>query len=137
MSTNFCLNLPVSDLPRSRQFYEALGYRIKPEFSGDQCALLVISDALAVMLTTREFFQSLIPSRAVSATREQAGAIFCLSLDSRGEVDTLVDSAIKAGGRSLHEAEDHGFMYERNFEDPDGHLWQVVHMNTGAAANAA
>jgi predicted lactoylglutathione lyase len=25
---------------------------------------------------------------------------------------------------------DHGFMYEHAFEDPDGHIWELVHMRS-------
>lgn len=137
MSTQICLHLPVADLPRSKQFYEALGFQLNPQFSGEQCAMLTVSETISLMLSARAFFNSFIPSRSLSDPRSQAAAIFCLSLDSRAAVDTLVDKALAAGVSSLHDPEDHGFMYERNFEDPDGHLWQVLHMDASAAPPAA
>ena len=42
------------------------------------------------------------------------------------------DKALAAGGRAPREAQDHGFMYERAFEDPDGHIWEIFWMNTQA-----
>ncbi len=47
-------------------------------------------------------------------------------------MDKLADAAIAAGGRQPREPQDHGFMYQRSFEDPDGHLWEVVYMDMAA-----
>lgn len=35
-----------------------------------------------------------------------------------------------AGGRPIKEPQDHGFMYYRSFEDPDGHIWELLHMRS-------
>jgi predicted lactoylglutathione lyase len=32
--------------------------------------------------------------------------------------------------------QDHGFMYGRSFEDPDGHIWEVMWMDLEAAQKA-
>ena len=53
--------------------------------------------------------------------------------DSKEVVNEIVDKALTAGGRAPSEAQDHGFMYERAFEDPDGHIWEIFWMNTQAA----
>ena len=37
--------------------------------------------------------------------------------------------ALAAGGKEPGEARDYGFMYQRSFQDPDGHQWEVVHMD--------
>ena len=55
--------------------------------------------------------------------------LLCLSVASRSEVDAMVAKALSAGGREPMEAKDYGFMYQRGFEDLDGHLWEVVHMD--------
>lgn len=49
---------------------------------------------------------------------------------SLGEVDDLVARATAAGGRPIKEPQDHGFMYYRSFEDPDGHIWELLHMRS-------
>jgi predicted lactoylglutathione lyase len=45
----------------------------------------------------------------------------------------LVDRAIVAGGTAGN-TEDHGFMYGRSYDDPDGHSWQIFWMDPAAAA---
>ena len=40
-------------------------------------------------------------------------------------------------GRDVPEAAvDHGFMYQHGFEDPDGHLWEVMAMDADALSAA-
>jgi predicted lactoylglutathione lyase len=42
-------------------------------------------------------------------------------------------AAVAAGGKSLHEPEDLGFMYSRAFEDPDGNGFGPVWFSPDAA----
>jgi predicted lactoylglutathione lyase len=77
------------------------------------------------MLMTEALFTSLINKPAVRA-REANVVIICLSCESREEVDSLIARATAAGARIPHPPEDHGFMYDQGFEDPDGHLWNLV-----------
>ena len=64
-------------------------------------------------------------------------ALLCLSLDSRQGVDAIVEKAVLAGGKAdPGPKQDYGFMYGRSFEDPDGHIWEVMWMDVEAAANA-
>jgi predicted lactoylglutathione lyase len=35
--------------------------------------------------------------------------------------------------RQIHVKQDHGFMDERAFDDPDGHTWEVFWMDPNAA----
>jgi predicted lactoylglutathione lyase len=51
------VNLPVKDLPRSRAFFEALGYGFNPEFSNSEGACCVISEHIYAMLLTEPFFK--------------------------------------------------------------------------------
>ena len=55
-------------------------------------------------------------------------ALLCLSCDSREAADSLVAKAVAAGGRTPRPAQDHGFMYGHGYDDPDGHLWELVYM---------
>ena len=55
-----------------------------------------------------------------------------VSADSREGVDELVDQALAAGGSAANEPIEMGFMYGRSFNDPDGHLWEVVWMDPAA-----
>ena len=129
MSTQIFVNLPVADLPRSKTFFESLGYHFNPQFTNEQGACLVIAENIYAMLLTHEFFQGFVPNKTISDARAQAEVILALSADSREAVDTLVDKALKAGATKLRETEDHGFMYARSFQDLDSHLWEVVYMD--------
>jgi predicted lactoylglutathione lyase len=48
---------------------------------------------------------------------------------SLGEVDDLVARATATGGKPIV-PQDHGFMYYRSVEDPDGHIWELLHMRS-------
>jgi len=52
-----------------------------------------------------------------------------LSSPSRPAVDATLERVLAAGGSEPTPARDYGFMYQRSFEDLDGHLWEVAHMD--------
>ena len=129
MSTQIFVNLAVTDLPRSIAFFEALGWKVNPQFTNEQGACVVISDTVHAMLLTRDFFQTFIPGKALCEPRTHLETITCLSADSQAEVNRLVDAAVAAGATIPREPQDMGFMYSRSFDDLDGHQWEVVHMD--------
>ena len=126
------ITLPVTDMARSRAFYEALGFTINPKFSSETSACVVVSDTIYFMLATHEQFRAHSPKPLILPT-QGATCLFALSCDSRAEVDAITEAAIKAGGRSLHDPEDLGFMYSRAFEDPDGNGFGPFWMDPAAA----
>lgn len=123
------VNLPVKDLERSKQFFASLGFGFDPQFTDQNAACMVVEkDAIHVMLLTEPFFKTFIPSRAIADAKNSTEVLVCLSCSSDQEVKDLVAKASKAGGKPAREPKDHGFMYEHAFEDPDGHMWELVHM---------
>jgi predicted lactoylglutathione lyase len=122
-----CLNVPVADLPKSMAFFKALGFSHNPQFTGNTAAMIVISDTISVMLTTHAKFREFTP-KAVCDTTKAVEALFCLSCESREEVDDLVAKALAAGGSTYDKPEDFGFMYSHSFVDPDGHGWGLFYM---------
>ncbi|NCT70615.1 MAG: VOC family protein [Xanthomonadaceae bacterium] len=131
MTTQIFVNLPVRDLDRSKAFFTALGYANNPQFTDENAACIVISDTIYVMLLVEPFFQG-FTRKTICDARTHTEAILCLSAESRAGVDALADKAIAAGGSETLEAKDYGFMYQRSFQDPDGHQWEVVHMDDAA-----
>lgn len=126
MKKQIIFNLAVKDLDKSKAFFSALGFRFKPEFSGENAAFMVIvDDCIYAMLMTEAFFQSFI-DKPLAQAKEANEVIICLSCESPDEVDSLIAKAVAAGGRTPHPPEDHGFMYDQGFEDLDGHLWNLV-----------
>ena len=128
MNKQIFLNVPVADLPKSMAFFKALGYSHNPQFTGDTAACVVISEAISVMLLTHAKFREFTP-KAICDTTQAVEVLFCLSCESRQEVDDLVAKAIAAGGATYDKAEDFGFMYTHSFVDPDGHGWGLIHMS--------
>lgn len=132
MSKMIFVNLPVADLPKSMTFYEALGFTNNPQFTNDQAACMVWSDAIYVMLLTHDFWKT-FTDRAIPDAHESAQVFLCLSHDSRESVDAIVAKAGAAGGKAEPTpTQDHGFMYGSSFEDPDGHIWENVYMDMAA-----
>ncbi|MGQ0719865.1 MAG: VOC family protein [Pseudonocardiales bacterium] len=80
------------------------------------------------MLLTEPFFKTFTSKDVVDATKSTE-VILALGVDSRQRVDELVDSALAAGGKPGSFSNDEDFMYGRSFQDPDGHLWEVLYMD--------
>lgn len=136
MTKMIFVNLPVADLVRSQSFYEAVGFTNNPQFSNDQASAMVWSDAIHVMLLTHEFWKT-FTSKTIPDAATTAQVLLCLSLGSRDEIDRLVEIARAAGGKiDPTPAQDMAFMYGRSFEDPDGHIWEIMWMDAGAFASA-
>lgn len=132
MSKMIFVNLPVTDLPRSMAFYEAVGFTNNPQFTNEQAAAMAWSDEIVVMLLTHDFWKT-FTDRAIPDARRSAQVFLCLSHDSRDEVDAIVARATGAGGKGEPTpTQDHGFMYGSSFEDPDGHIWENVYMDMNA-----
>lgn len=122
------VNIVVHDLPRSRTFFEGLGMTFNAQFSNEEAACMVVSDAAFFMLHTppsMRRFSSLPPADP----RTHVSDIYAFSVGSREEVDTIADRALATGGAPNNPPMDHGFMYLRSFLDPDGHPWEVLWMN--------
>ena len=131
MPTQIYLNLPVKDLDRSVGFFRQLGYSFDPKFTDDNATCMIVGENIFVMLLVEKFFQT-FTSKAIADASRTTEAIVCLSADSRVAVDLLADKALAAGGTPSGELQDHGWMYGRSFQDLDGHLWEVVHMDLTA-----
>lgn len=132
MPTEMFVNLPTSDLDRAKAFYTGLGWEINAQFTDENAACVIIDERLYLMILTREYFATFTDKTIVDpATAAQVQV--ALSRDSREEVDALVEKAIAAGGREHGKAQDYGFMYSRDFEDPDGNIFGALWMNPVAA----
>ena len=131
MATSIFVNLPVKNLDKTKEFFSTLGYTFNKQFTDEKGACLVISENIYAMLITEPFFKSFIPNNEISDTSKTKEVFLALSTDSKQQVDDLTSKAIAAGGKKFRDAEDHGFMYARSFEDLDGHVWEVFWMDPG------
>ena len=132
------INLPVTDLDRSISFYEAVGGRKEPKFSNDRAAMIVLSDTISVMLLTHDFY-STFTGKPIADAHGSSQVLLALSVDSIADVDATIDKAGAAGGiKDPGPKQDMGgLMYERSFEDPDGHHWEILWMDAEAAEQGA
>ena len=128
------VNLPVKNLPRSRAFFEALGYHFNPEFSNSEGACCVISEHIYAMLLTEPFFKT-FTKKQIADANQSIETLISLSCTSREQVDEIVAKAVAAGGVA-DVKQDYGFMYSHGFHDLDGHGWGLVYMVPGATPNA-
>jgi len=130
------INLPVGDLARATAFYQAVGASKNPQFSDDTASCMVFSDTIHAMLLTHDKFRQFTPKK-ISDAKTTSEVLICISAESREAVDDVVSKAAGAGGTTdPSPKQDYGFMYGRSFEDPDGHIWEVMWMDAEAASKA-
>jgi predicted lactoylglutathione lyase len=125
------VNLAVKNLDASMKFFRTLGFEFDQQFTNEMGACLVIEQNIHAMLLTEAFFKT-FTSRTLCDTKQSIEVLLALSCDSRAEVDAIAEKAVAAGGRLPRPTADHGFMYERAFEDLDGHVWELVYMDMAA-----
>jgi len=122
------VNIPVSDLQRSIRFFEALGFTFNQQFTDATATCMLVGEDAYFMLLTKERFAG-FSKRPVGDPRRETSALFALSVNSREEVDAMVNKAVTAGGSHAVDPQDHGFMYGWSFYDLDGHHWEVFWMD--------
>jgi predicted lactoylglutathione lyase len=127
MSRTIFVNLPVNDLTKAIDFFGTLGFELDRFSSGPDTARVIVGDAGSVMLHGHSAFQGYTHSD-VTDTSTSREVIVGVSVDSRSEVDDLVDKAVAAGGEDLGSS-DQGVMYMRGFRDLDGHQWSLLHID--------
>jgi catechol 2,3-dioxygenase-like lactoylglutathione lyase family enzyme len=117
------ITLGVRDLARSRQFYEALGWR-HADRSGDDVYFFQ-AGGMVVALWSRE---ELAADSTVTDAGGWGGITLAYNTRSAEEVDAVLAEAASAGatiGRTGAETAWGG--YSGIFIDPDGHPWEVAH----------
>ena len=120
------VTLGVRDVPRSTEFYQALGFELSSasvpgevSFFGTPGAILAVwgHDALAA--------DAGVGSGSAPAYR---GVAVAINVESPAAVDELVRRAEAAGARVTQPAhETYWGGYDAYFADLDGHLWEVAH----------
>ncbi|BDZ54241.1 VOC family protein [Agromyces marinus] len=131
MTTSIFVNLPTTDLDRSKAFYEALGYAINPMFTDENAACVVLDENVYFMVLTRDYLGTFTDKQIIDP-KSQAQALIALTCDSREAVDAIVATGLAAGGSEPRPANDLGFMYTRDLEDPDGNILEFLFMEAAA-----
>jgi len=132
MSKMIFVNLPVRDLKASTAFYKALGGTLNPQFSGEQASCMMLSDMIFVMLLTHEHYRQ-FTKRPIGDAKRESQALIALSAESRDAVNATLEKTAAAGGRAdPNPPQDHGFMFGRSVEDPDGNVLEIFWMDPAA-----
>lgn len=125
------VNIPVTDLQRSIDFFEALGFTFNTQFTDATATCMLVGEDAYFMLLVRDRFRD-FSKRPVGDPAKETNALYAVSVNSRIEVDEMVEKALAAGGFRAGDVQDHGFMYQSSFYDPDGHHWEVFWMDPSA-----
>ena len=117
------VTLGVSDLPRSRAFYEALGWTTGA--APDDDVVFFQSGGMVVALWDRS---QLAEDSGVTDTGGWGGVTLAHNVGSPDEVDAVVAEAERAGAKIARAgAPTFWGGYSGLFIDPDGHPWEVAH----------
>ena len=130
--TKVFVNLPTTDLERAKAFYTALGCEINPAFTDENAACVVWSDDIYFMVLKREFFAT-FTDKPIADPHAVAQVSVTFSHDSREDVDAIIEKGLAAGGVEPKPAQDYGFMYSRDIDDPDGNSLGFLYMVPEAA----
>ena len=89
---------------------------------------MIIGENIFAMLLVEKFFKTFI-KKEIADAKKTTEVLLAIAVDNRKEVDEMMKKVLAAGGKEPREAQDHGWMYVRDFEDLDGHIWEVFFMD--------
>ncbi|WP_330443637.1 VOC family protein [Flavobacterium sp. C4GT6] len=125
------INLPVKDLNRSIEFFTKVGFTFNPQFTDENATCMIIGENMFAMLLTEKYFSTFI-TKPIADAKKATEVITALSVSSHEEVESIIEKAFAAGGKQYKDPIDYGWMYNRNFEDLDGHQWEIFYMDMSA-----
>lgn len=128
MAKQIFVNLPVKDLQRSIAFFTKLGFSFNPQFTDDHATCMIIGENIFAMLLVEGRFRD-FTKKEISDAHKATEVLLALDVDSRKDVDSMVNAAVEAGGSIYMQPQDHGWMYQRSFADLDGHQWEILYMD--------
>lgn len=131
MATKIFVNLPVKDLKKSINFFTQLGFNFNPQFTNEQSTCMVIGENIFAMLLVEDRFKD-FTKKPISDAKKSTEVLLALDAASREDVDRMIKNAVKAGGSTYSDPQDHGWMYGHSFADLDGHQWEILYMDESA-----
>jgi predicted lactoylglutathione lyase len=128
------ITLAVADLERAMAFYRRLGLKstgiIGAEWTDEASgangavAMFELAGGLLLNLYPRA---DLAKDASIPAGPAQSGEFSLAQLvQSREEVDTLLETAASAGAAVTPGRDRPWGIYSGYFRDPDGHLWEII-----------
>lgn len=127
------VNMISRDLKVSQQFYEALGFKVNPDFSTENGLCIVVSDTIYLMVLLPEFFTSFTKDyRELTDPLTHINQMNSISVSSKDEVDRLIENGCNNKGKVVGNTQDLGYMYSRDLQDPYGNIIGFFWMNQDA-----
>jgi uncharacterized protein len=120
------ITLGVSDLERSKTFYEGLGWDVVSSSVPDVIAWFRTADTYLGL----HGFEALAEDAHLPATSREGfgGVTLAINLESDEAVTAALESALAAGASLLKAPEQAVFGgLSAYFSDPDGYPWEVAH----------
>ena len=118
------LTLGVTDLAKSRKFYDTLGWRIAEDKNSDAIVAYNLQQMTLALYPRKDLAED------ATITMEHTGySNFALAynVNSEAEVDSVLQEAEKAGGAITKPAQKAFWGgYSGYFSDPDKFLWEVA-----------
>jgi predicted lactoylglutathione lyase len=120
------VTLGVTDLTRSTEFYQALGWPLSTSSVPGQVSFFRTAGGLLALYGVDDLAAD--ARMPAGPTNQFRGVALAINLDGPDDVDAALSAAVAAGGTLLapaHKADRGG--YSGYFADPDGHAWEVAH----------
>lgn len=119
------LNLPVVNLEASEDFYQQIGFEIKKsdEMMDKMRGIATLDNTVIMLIETKQFKKV---SRLSKIGNNEA--LISLSLNTKAEVDQLLDLVESANGTVIERGTMHEGFYGGLFSDIDGHLYNIITM---------
>lgn len=118
------VNLPVKNIQKTKEFWTNLGFSVNEQISDDRAVCIIMNNTISIMFLTEEFFETFSERPVPKGDTTQV--LVAIGLESREEVDQVVNAAVANGATQHEEAQDHGWMYQNSFWDINGHGWNVI-----------
>ncbi|MBL1223643.1 VOC family protein [Enterococcus sp. BWR-S5] len=130
MATMVFVNFPVTDVQRSTEFYQALGFVQNKDFSNEQTSSMVWDDNFWIMLLDHDFYKQFIKDKKIADTKTTSSVLTAFSMESADAVKKFAEIAKLNGGDYFHI--DMGIpeeqMYGLEVQDPDGNTLEPTWM---------
>lgn len=118
------INLPIKDVEKTKNFWTKLGFSLNEQITDENAVCVILSDNINVMFLTEAYFETFSERPVPKGDTTQV--LVAIGLNSREEVDTIVNTALENGAYQHEEPQDHGWMYQNSFWDINGHGWNVI-----------
>lgn len=128
MKRQILINLPVSNLERSKLFFEELGLVFNKELTDENATCFNIDDNIIIALLPANHFKDAINNNEVVDATKSNEVLLSIGMESNESVDNMYFKAISAKAKEIGKPTDFGSIYGATFADLDGHQWNLFHM---------